>query len=753
MSVKRQNIFYGSQRVDVPHLRSIESSVASDFDTLAGKILTGNRALIVSGFTIPGTVVNTAANTIQMSVSGGSLLHSTATESGVVYQVDSTITSELLANTNSNIQGDWTYGVINYVALDLVRSNDSSTADLVKFKDVTTGLETSKTVPLAKTLNYKIVISTAPFSFTATLCPIAKVTLSAAGIVTAIEDARNLWGRLGQGGDTPNAKAAFNWPEGRTESSSDPFYGGDKGIRSLKDWMNAAMHRIWEVGGGSAWYRPNADRNVRLVWLSPAFSGGENFEWDGTHLHWKSLRILFDNSTVTFNNIADQATNLTGTTDLADGDCVYVDLNRESSATALAAQKVPLSTLGSSAVPGNRWVIAWRVGSLIYTRDWRYAVGVTITPATPTSVGGVKLAYAAGTPSAPIVPPLDANNRLAIGTVGGGITVTGNNTAIFGTGNGSGTGASLFGGSSGGHGLVSQGGASGGIGAITTGGSGGLGAQVLGGNGAQGLNATGGTGGQDGINSFGSNATAPGPAGSGIYGRGGVGVVVGGQGGIGVVGQGGGAGGLGTMGGAGGYFEGGTGGSNNADGLVAAKGSGGTGAAVRAFGNIVVDNGVSAEFQYSAARTFTTYVSLAGMLSYSDNTGALFNPSQTSPSWKNAGTGLSEICGGPIHIPQGATITSIAANLEQTTGSSKNITVQLVNITESGTGTANTILGTTVSVPTATRNWYSLSVSATTFTTGWLQAYVSFPSGASANQYILWGFKITYTMQTIKPLI
>jgi hypothetical protein len=44
MSANRQLNLLGQWRLDVPHLRSIESSVAADFDLLAGSMLGGGQA-------------------------------------------------------------------------------------------------------------------------------------------------------------------------------------------------------------------------------------------------------------------------------------------------------------------------------------------------------------------------------------------------------------------------------------------------------------------------------------------------------------------------------------------------------------------------------------------------------------------------------------------------------------------------------------------------------------------------------------
>lgn len=392
MSVERQANILGQQRLDVPHLRAIESSIAADFDLLAGRILAGGQPLVVRGMAlITANAVGNPATSLQLQTANSIIMHSLASEHGTIFAVAADQPVEVLNSTNPNVTGSFTAGQVNYVGLDLRRTADDSTADLVQFMDADSKLETPKTVPLARTLNYTIVISTSDFDTNPNLLPIAKITTSSTNVVTAIVDARPMNFRLGSGGSVPNSTHAYPWATGRAEiSSGSVFTGADKDIVSTKDWMDAVMTRLWETGGGEHWYSPTADRNVNLVWIGSAFSNGENFEWSGTNLHWQGIRLIFDNSTGTYNNVSDQTSDSVGLTDLADGDCIYVDLSRGSNAT-VAAAKSALSTLGPGSVPGSRYVIAWRVGSSVYTRGWRYPIGTLFTPATTSSQGLVKI--------------------------------------------------------------------------------------------------------------------------------------------------------------------------------------------------------------------------------------------------------------------------------------------------------------------------------------------------------------------------
>jgi hypothetical protein len=418
MSVARQANLLGQQRLDIPHLRAVESSVAADFDLLAGQIMAGKRPLVISGFELAIEVAGTAATSLQLLVAGSVIMHPEASESGTIFQVPLARADETLNASNTRVRGSFTASAVNYIGIDLRRTADASTADLVQFLDADTSLENPKTVPLGRTLDYIIVISTQDFSTTPGIAPIAKVTTDAANNIATdgIEDARNIMFRLGTGGAITDWKNQFSWPGGRGEPGSDgnapnsDFISGDKSITSLKEWMDGVMSRVWEIGGGEYWYSATADRNVKLFRAGATFTNGDWFEWDGTDLHWKGLTVVFDNSTGVYNDVENQTINSSGLTNLADGECLYVDLDRTQDrvrgVNGLVAVKAQLATLGTPVTPGARLVLAWRRGSgtqAICTRDAQFPVNATFVVATPVSTGVVKLNVASPTPTSPVV--------------------------------------------------------------------------------------------------------------------------------------------------------------------------------------------------------------------------------------------------------------------------------------------------------------------------------------------------------------
>ena len=466
MSVIRQTNILGQARFDVPHLRGLESSIAYDFDLLGGRIIGGEGAFVVKGFEVLiATAIGAPATALQISVANSILLHYQASESGSIFSVPADRAVEVLNASNARLSGSFTASTVNYIGIDLIRSADDTTSDQVQFLNPDTNLETPKNVPLARTLDYRIVVSSQDFGGNPNIAPIANVTTDAANAVTVIVDARNMFGRLGTGGSVPDTLASYSWPGGRTEPSTNyTFTGGDKRIDSLKSWMDAVMTRAWELGGGEHWYSATADRNVKFArGTVPAYSTGEWFYWTlGTQkLMWKGLEFVFDNSTALYNPIV--ASGSPGVT-LLDGQCVYVDVDRSTNAAPLTPAVADLVTLGAGSIPGARHVIAWRRGDVVFSLESSFPVGTTFPLATDASNGIVRLTPGSGSPNPPLVPCQDANGSIInTATAAGGY-------GLRGVGLTTGTGVQGKGGSTaGGIGVYGEGGNGGGYGVMGTG--------------------------------------------------------------------------------------------------------------------------------------------------------------------------------------------------------------------------------------------------------------------------------------------
>lgn len=417
MSVLRNLNVLSQMRLDVPHIRLLESGVAGDFDAVVGRAWAGSKALVVKGFAVAGTG---NANTLALNVADSIAFNVNASASGSFIWIPADRAPEILdGSTNGKVKGSFAASAVNYVGLDFTRQPDESTTDLVQFKDPTTGEQSSRLVPLGKTLDYQISVGIVPFSAQKNLIPLAIVVTDAVNGVITLTDARNMMYRLGSGGDAPSDRSTYSWPQGRAVSG---FGGADKSLTSQKDWVDAVMTRLQELGGGISWYSPSADRNVEYTNYGTPFSNGEYFTFNsGTGaITWQGIRFLFDGGVgvapATFNEISASS----GT--ILDGQVLYVDLDRTTDRVAgvngLIAQIGNLANLGTGSVPGNRWVIAWRVGTLLYTRNWRYPVGTIFTPATTTSLGVVQLNQTPDTPFTPTVVSIMAGGMAKVVSTG-----------------------------------------------------------------------------------------------------------------------------------------------------------------------------------------------------------------------------------------------------------------------------------------------------------------------------------------------
>jgi len=257
-------------RVDTTHLKSVESAVSNDFDELLSSMVTGEgKSYVIRGFEInmPGAV-GAAASSLQLIVENSSFLHGNSNTSGTFYEIPTGTDPEILSSTtNEKVEGAFTTNTDNYIGIEFDREVDDATIDQVAFWEINTDIEFTKTVPLAITLNYKIVISTS--SFASNVLPIAIVQTDGSNNVVDITDRRSLLCRLGTAGDSePDPFYNYPWADGREEnpyesnSEVSPFQGGDKQIGSIKELFDALMTEIKSLKGTTYWYSESTGGSI-----------------------------------------------------------------------------------------------------------------------------------------------------------------------------------------------------------------------------------------------------------------------------------------------------------------------------------------------------------------------------------------------------------------------------------------------------------------------------------------------------------
>lgn len=265
MSVRRRLNELSQQRLDLPQLLSIESAASNDFDELIQSIITGpSNGYVIRGFEINMSgAIGGAASSLEVIVDPGALLHTTSSVSGTFYQVATgTANQQLNSATNTQVNGAFSPNSINYVALEYQRFADTTTNAVSYFWAPGSNSETTETVPQALILQYTFNISTTvPTSY---YLPLFIVQTDSSNNVISITDARPLLFRLGTGGWNPNPFYQYSWSDGQSENPStstsnsvSPFYGGDKQLDNLKDWMSAIMTAIQGITGTTYWYSAN----------------------------------------------------------------------------------------------------------------------------------------------------------------------------------------------------------------------------------------------------------------------------------------------------------------------------------------------------------------------------------------------------------------------------------------------------------------------------------------------------------------
>jgi hypothetical protein len=438
MAVRRSQNFLNQQRVDVPHLRSIESAVRNDFDELLAGLCTGlGKSYILNGFKINMTgSIGSSATGLQVIVAESAVLHGNSLESGTFFVVPATAPNETLSSTvNPHVEGSFTPGANNYVGLELTRQVDDGTTAQVYFWNPTTSNEFTKTVPLAETFDYKFVITSSIWA--ANVLPLSIVETDSANNVLKIDDSRALYHRLGTAGSaTPDPTYSYNWTQGRAEnfysstsSASSPFEGGDKAIKTEKEWKDAVMSMFKEVKGTTFWYSPNSGGSIVSIRSDIAnmmMTGKGNISHSAGvagRLNWsEDIYLNFIGSRLSYKLAANPAT--THIT-LSDNQVLYMTLVRGRSITPAL-----IFTNGSSivsSVGSVSWtndVLAGDFIKLASADDTKYYEILSVNTASQvtlkevyaqgsTGAGGAQAQYAWGTYSTNAAPSTDRHLKIA----------------------------------------------------------------------------------------------------------------------------------------------------------------------------------------------------------------------------------------------------------------------------------------------------------------------------------------------------
>lgn len=260
MAVLGRLLVSSAERLDLPDLLSLDSYAAGDWKYFLKGLVGDTKPYILKGFDVidPTNAIGTQSCSIRVADSitfypgsnSGSFFHGLAEN----HPQAAPLVPELRKNA------------VNYVYLTFSTFNTS--VDTRAFwdpdKDGGVGGEFTQDINTESVLKVDVNVSTG--SFPANTVPVAKITVGPV-VITAIEDARDLMFRLGSGGINPNPFNTYAWrsqpgsqyarqepPTQMLAGGVNPFQGADKNILTLKEWMDAVMSKLRELGGTTYWY-------------------------------------------------------------------------------------------------------------------------------------------------------------------------------------------------------------------------------------------------------------------------------------------------------------------------------------------------------------------------------------------------------------------------------------------------------------------------------------------------------------------
>lgn len=261
MAVLGRVLLSSAERIDLPDLLSIDSYAAGDWRYFLQSLIGTTKPYVLSGFDIidPGSAIGQPTCSFRVADSvvyfpqaaAGPFFHGLPEDNSAA----APLTPQLRTNTT------------NYVYLTLSTFDTAVDARALWDPDRNggTGGEFTQEINTESVIQAQLGISTG--SFPINTVPLAVIVVGPSTI-TSITDARDMMFRLGTGGISSDPQANFTFPSlpdvayARQEpdgtmtsiSNPNPFQGGDKNIKTLKQWMDAVMTKLKELGGTSYWY-------------------------------------------------------------------------------------------------------------------------------------------------------------------------------------------------------------------------------------------------------------------------------------------------------------------------------------------------------------------------------------------------------------------------------------------------------------------------------------------------------------------
>jgi hypothetical protein len=261
MAVLGRVLISSAERLDLPDFLSIDSYTQGDFKYLMGSFVGFDKPYILKGFDVinPTAAIGTQNITLTVADSvvyypgslAGPFFH--GLEEGNAQAVP--LIPELRKNATNYV----------YLTLTTVEAANDTRAFWDPDKEAGAGGEFTQDINTQTVLSVDVNVSVSTFPENTVPVCIVKV---GPNFIEEIEDARDLMFRLGSGGLNPDPLNTYNFREDPTDEYArkepntvatnaldpNPFQGGDKNIKSLKEWMDVVMTKLLELGGTTYWY-------------------------------------------------------------------------------------------------------------------------------------------------------------------------------------------------------------------------------------------------------------------------------------------------------------------------------------------------------------------------------------------------------------------------------------------------------------------------------------------------------------------
>ncbi len=401
--------------MDLPDFRNIQDFVCADFKAIH-KLVWSDNNYVFSGFNSTGV----GTNTLSIAIADAAFI--VGADDGIIF-----IGAPSLAPLTTT---SLTPSATNYV--ELYVDEDTGGADSRAFWDPTAagglGAEFSQIIDTFSFVQAKLNINTSNFTGDPDKVKICEVDVNGSGIITEIRDGRDLFFRLGRGN---NVNFVYPWAS-RVEPADTQFTGADKDLHDVKDWADAVMTKLLELGGTTYWFEsaPASIGGILQLAMSvlSAESATARFFWDGSELHiTDDSGTPADADVLARLNLLQSAANLELTRQdganaiaLADDEVLWIEIpdplaNTVYDTVGVTSTNYRISTRGSVPFNDQTYWIAYRSGSKIYINGGlgELEAGESIEISDQTS--DQTLSYIGATSDADDSPAYSSNNYITDG--------------------------------------------------------------------------------------------------------------------------------------------------------------------------------------------------------------------------------------------------------------------------------------------------------------------------------------------------